>query len=403
MKGPDTSRTAITLAVIITAAVLLFTALFLDLAALGPVQAQTDGDCIEQDIRHNGRTVTLHSDGCHEPDPTATSTLQPTATATPTITATATATQTAQVEPYPDAPACASHDDRAYHSLWDAERGCHYDHSHNEDPHSVDDIFGTDYYGWAGGEVSYPWQTPDENLYKHAGYMWFVDRDLPCESAFTNGCIRAYRVQAHGMATALGTTTATHSVWIEALVCPEDDPDNCGIVRGGGHQGEADLVIDGERVLDRPDSANRVFLSYYDTGNRCCSTWYNGTQAGMLGAALEFGEMWETIPPYPTAEEIVANAERRPNADGSRVQLHNLLFAVPGRFADEIGTDYGGYTDRHGYPVDGCTEPGLDCVPFQVEGVPLGYLYQTRPAYDEMDVFFDGQSSGWIAYPAVEE
>ena len=151
MKGQDTTRTAITPIVIIIAAVLLFAALLIDLTALEPVQAQPAADCIEQDIRHNGQTVTLHSDGCHaQPDPTATQT--PTAT----ITATVTPTQTAQIEPYPDAPACASHDDRAYHSLWDAERGCHYDHQHGDDPHELDYKLGTDIYGLMGGEISYP-------------------------------------------------------------------------------------------------------------------------------------------------------------------------------------------------------------------------------------------------------
>jgi len=88
------------------------------------------------------------------PEPTETPTPQP---------PTATPEPDGDVEPYADAPACPSHDDRAFHALWDAERGCHYDHEHGDNPHDVDHIFGTEFYDWAGGEISYPWQTPDEN------------------------------------------------------------------------------------------------------------------------------------------------------------------------------------------------------------------------------------------------
>lgn len=332
-------------------------------------------------------TVVAQSEGTPTPTPTP----SPTPTPVPS-------------EPYPDAPACTDHDPNAFHSLWNEVGGCHYNHSHgNTSPHEVDDVFGEEIYGWFGGEIGYPWQTPGENEYKHNGYLWFVARDLECASSFTNGCMTDYRILAHGLATVHGNTTDTHSVWMEAVVCPEEDPTNCGIVRSGGWQGPADLVVDGERILDRENSANRVFLSYYNTGNRCCSTWYNGVQAAHTGVAIEFGDMWDTIPPGSTAEEIIAASERRPNANGSRVQMHNAFFAVPGRLLDVIGENYDGYTDRYGYLTDGCSEPGLDCVPFRVEGVPLGYQYQHRGGYEELDIIFDGASPGWIEYPTVEE
>lgn len=91
------------------------------------------------------------------PLPTASNT--PMSTSTPQPTVTATATPNAPIAPFVGAPLCDTHDDRVWHGLWDAQRGCHYDHTHRNDPRELDDIFGTQFYEWAGGEISYPWQT----------------------------------------------------------------------------------------------------------------------------------------------------------------------------------------------------------------------------------------------------
>lgn len=120
---------------------------------------------------------------------------------------TATAPPAGGVEPYASAPTCPTHDDRAYHGIWNGERGCHYNHSHGDDPHSVDDIFGTAFYDWAGGEISYPWETPRENELKHAAYNWFVRVEDDCFSEYEDGCVRAFRAQAHGVGAVQGDIT----------------------------------------------------------------------------------------------------------------------------------------------------------------------------------------------------
>ena len=89
-------------------------------------------------------------------------------------------------QPYADAPACppSVHDKRKFHSLWNAELGCHYDHHHGDNPHELDSILGTDLFAKMGGDISYPWQTFStaglENDLKHAGYFWHVRKDIPC-------------------------------------------------------------------------------------------------------------------------------------------------------------------------------------------------------------------------------
>lgn len=320
-------------------------------------------------------------------------------------------------DPYPDAPACPSHDDRAYHGLWDAQRGCHYDHTHNDNPHDVDDIFGTAYYQRAGGEVSYPWQTfsdhGTENELKHGGYGWLVRRDLPCYSPFTNGCITAFRAQFHGIGSNQGAYVRYHSYWLEAQVCREDAPDDCGLVRFGGWQDTGDLMVDGIRVLDEPGSGNRFKLHYSGEhvpggqGNANYGTWYSGSQQGWGQVVVQFEDMWGLINRDGDASDLhfFCDDLTQCTNNGSKVQVHLIGAGILGRYRQQVDpdgdgyADYNGYMDRYGVLVEGCTEIGLDCVPLILEHVPLGYRYQYRGDAREYDIYFDGEPSGWIDYP----
>lgn len=332
--------------------------------------------------------------------------------------------------PYPAAPPCPHHDTRAYHGLWDAARGCHHDHTHGDDPHNVDDIFGTDYYQWAGGEISYPWHTPNENAHKHGAYMWFVRRDLPCETA-TGPCITAFRAQFHGVGAAHGAVTSFHSAWLEAQVCA-GQPRQCGIVRVGGWQGPVDLNIDGRVVLAREDSGNRFFIHYYDSGNRAFGTWYTGAQNGMYSIIPQFEDMWNTVPPAAEAGEIVAASRwfcagesgayedlqlEGCAANSSRVQPHIIRFVLPQRTIAHVDGDgdglanFAGYVQRHGELAPHCTAPGPECIPFQLQDVPYtAGEFQYRGQAREYDICFDANDqvagdcrqarpSGWIHYP----
>jgi len=321
--------------------------------------------------------------------------------------------------PYPEAPLCPDHDPRTYHALWDSARGCHYDHHHGDDPHAVDDIFGSEYYAWAGGSISYPWQTVNtqtgclENDCKHNGYIWLVRRDQPCQSAYTNGCVVAFRALVHAMPSAHDTSVRYHSAWLEALVCREDDPSVCGIFRSGGWQDTGDLSLDRARVIDYPNSFNRIKLHYLTIGNSHSGTWYAGSpggqeqRGGMWSVAVELGDMWGPLDPADPSRVQYYCTD--PSVDcrwnGSTYQPHNIAVGFPPRFrrlVDPDGNrvaDYRGYADRWGTPVSGCTTVGLDCVPLIFEHVPLGYDYQGRFDYREYDVLFGRQTSGWLQPP----
>jgi len=320
--------------------------------------------------------------------------------------------------PYPEAPLCATHDPRAYHTLWDPARGCHYDHHHGDDPHSVDDIFGTAYYDWAGGSISYPWQTVNsttgclENDCKHTGYVWLVRRDQGCFSQFGTGCVTDFRALVHAMSSAHDTSVRYHSAWVEMRICGVDAPDVCGIFRSGGWQDTGDLMIDAVPVIDYPDNNNRFKLHYAVTGNASFGTWYSGSpggegqRGGFWSVVVEIGDMWGPLDPADPHRMQFFCPDPTTNcaSNGSRYQPHLIGLAFPPRFVQLVDPDgdrianYQGYADRYGQPVTGCTSPGLDCVPLIFENVPMGYEYQSRFDYLEYDILFGRQTSGWIQY-----
>ena len=79
------------------------------------------------------------------------------------------------VNPYPGAPKCPDwvHQANQWHSLWNHQHGCHYDHTHNANPTVANGLFGPPGAMIGGQSLSYPWQTPNENQLKHEGYKYF--------------------------------------------------------------------------------------------------------------------------------------------------------------------------------------------------------------------------------------
>lgn len=156
-------------------------------------------------------------------------------------------------------PKCddSAHNERAWHGLYNSELDCHYDHEHKMNPHDFDDVFGTDFYTWAGGEVSYPWQTfagassnfesyiPDsctENNCKHEGNKWLGYKNRTSEEQINGAlllgthAITDARVHYHQIGGELGALTRFHSVWLEAKACyfGEVSAETCGTYQGGG-------------------------------------------------------------------------------------------------------------------------------------------------------------------------
>lgn len=340
------------------------------------------------------------------------------------------------VTPFPGAPACTDHDKTKFHTLWNAELGCHYDHSHGADPNSVADIFGPlsldqgISYPWqtfAGANANYPPPPSDssllENNAKHAGYHWIVGRDLPCAPNATM-CIKAFRTEMHILPHKQDAVVRFHSFYAEVLVCYGVDLSTCGIVRGGGWQEFPGLSIDavsyplpGE-ISPNGASGRQHFWqggTFKSSANRS-ATWYGA------GAIISVSFRFETL----TALEPDANLDEHYFCDGYATPDGNPA-ACPPPYNRQNGSFYvqhiialhlkdnldgivdgivnipNGYTDRYGKIVTNCTAVGLDCVPLSVDHLPPNLDLQNYrgSGQGERSIEMDMAPVGeyWLHYP----
>lgn len=374
---------------------------------------------------------------CMTPGPGATPTLAPTVTAEATGTPLPTETPIAPIPPFVGASPCPeeAHNPRIWHSIWNSEPGCRYTHFHGNNPHEVDDIFGTGIYTAFGGEISYQFQTfsgagahheqpgPEsafENDIKHAGYKWLTIREFPCNTSvpgILNGaqnCIVAGRLQFHAHLTQVDALVRFHSVWLEAMVCNVgvDGPENCGIYRGGGHLDLGRLNLPRGACVPLPNDPNlfcndgipaerqpyRIHTSCdnpvfgLDSWQSETNTTYTITDTLTLsvGYGVHFKDPFGCVQPDMVGNpqspdnlaitDFICYGEPGCNFNASQMSLFRLWVIIPEDFDNGVhDTDsregyfsFNGYTDRYGVPVTGCTEIGLDCVFVEAIGVPVG-------------------------------
>jgi len=242
-------------------------------------------------------TLTSESTATQSSEPTAIHTSMPTATQTaiadatqqsvPTVAVSPSATATiitgGLIQPYKDAPTCPTHNPNAWHGVWDYVRGCHYDHTHGDDPSLANKYFGALGAYWGGSTISYPFNSGvSENTTKHAGYKINVRMPdyhpyPPCgvsdntdiTGEHSDNCVIASRVEYHGLGSLMGTVGRFHSYWMEIYICapPYRQPQDCGIMRTGGllDFGELHAPNYGPRIV-RPggtlDFGNGVKFTY---------------------------------------------------------------------------------------------------------------------------------------------
>lgn len=320
----------------------------------------------------------------------------------------------AAIVPFVGAPLCPYHDRHVYHALWNDQLGCHYNHTHGDNPHSVDDIFGTDYYEWADGEISYPWQTAHEATHKHQTYKWVVRRDLPCTTDPKPDCVSALRAQLH--ADLFNVASAHHSFYVEALLCPKATPTDCGIVRYGGWQNSGPLLIDGQVVI--PGNQALGEKRHFDlTDNRHRAVWYLSSASDLARVNFMTADLWGYYPMPPTipitgtlttADMVLFGT---PADNASRFKPYSAQFAIAYRHRATLDPDANGYADyagwvnRYGEFVTNCdVGPYWDCVPVAWQHVKIpAHSYQVEFGLGsdirEYDIFFNGQSSNWIVFP----
>ena len=316
----------------------------------------------------------------------------------------------AQVAPFPEAPLCPSHDNRTWHSLWDASRGCHYDHQHGDNPHEVDDLFGTSLYGLMGGEISHPWQTFSpagyENDVKHAGYFWHVRRNIPAAPGQTT-YLTAFRVLVHQHPTGRDAAVRFHSGVIEAIT-----NDGGSIQIPGAWVDFGDLIIDGvlPPAIDEPNNGNRH--KQHSNGPGTNIIWYGATQTATGGQGFarispSVHDVWDHTAPgnISNTTDYVCYPAGNCQSNATSLRPHLIQVQVPSTLrtlVDPDGNgraDWQGYTTRYGAPVTGCAAPSLDCVPVTLVNLRTIGSYacdQVCGQYcRDYDIYFNGQTSGW--------
>jgi hypothetical protein len=338
-----------------------------------------------------------------------------------------------QTAPYASAPLCASHDNRAWHSLWNASEGCHYDHHHGDDPSLVNDLFGTSLFDRMGGSISHPWQTFSaagyENDLKHAGYFWHVGRNIPATSGQVQW-ITDYRLQVHQHPSGRDVPVRHHSFVMEARVI-NVMTGRVGFIRTGGWVDFGHLVLNGVKVLDVGQSAEPGrHRQHGSTGGQ--GIWYGATAAthvpdrfgriarGFVTVSTSVHDLWDATQAHDfgnfldyecTRQFGIAPTDTRCRNNGTVLRAH--LLGINGQAAGNGGMlavvdpdgngviDWTGYTDRYGVPQQAgvCSAASLDCFPTVLSGVETSVNYACD-AYcgnriTDHDIYFGNRTAGW--------
>lgn len=257
----------------------------------------------------------------------------PAPTESPAPTAVETSTPGQAVVPFPDAPACPSHDAEEWHGVWDSLRGCHYDHEHGQDPF-IDEVAET-FPGFdlrallCGLGVGHCNPSgPMEFTHKHGGWKINVQLHHPETCAGFEGAsvgVDGSVIGYHGFGDyAVELEAAVHSVFFLLRQCVTADPDDYGYMFVNQHvsYGEVASPYQGD-LLSYPyysvpvyDPAFGPYLTVPCIGQKL---------AGQRGAC-------RTSLAQAQANENLSNWSAKPTGRGARPQnstLTQLFWRVP--------------------------------------------------------------------------
>lgn len=331
------------------------------------------------------------------------------------------------IDPYPSAPLCVVHDLLAYHGLWDFEAGCHYNHTHGDDPHQLDALLGTSIYAEMGGSISYPWQTytaaGTENDLKHQGYYWVVRQNLSCNIPVGGSCITDFRAVSHFHADGHDTPVRFHSMFMQARVCWRTaSATNCGLAQMGGWQDTGDLLVNGVTIIDNPNN-NGCHKQHRSTDGN--AVWYPCLKYGEAGGegfgrvSFAIHDEWDvTSPTAPGVyTDTICYGNRNCTNNGSYVRPHLIKVDVPGGAVEDlldpdnnnVIESFSGFTTPYGVIDPACVAVSAVCVPLKFENVAVNYsyIYRDIDLGRDYDIYFCGgvwctatspgrQTSAWI-------
>jgi hypothetical protein len=178
--------------------------------------------------------------------------------------------------PYPSAPLCLdsgpAHDNDLFHTLWDDERGCHYDHEHGESPFTAEvktSFPGFDLPALLGGvQIGHtnP-SSPMENTHKHGGFKWQVLLSHPQGCAGFEGSdigVDASVIQYHAFGDySVEFESRVHSAMALLRQCRAQEPTEYGYVYVVQHVDYGQRVVPYQgQVMPYPDTPDPG----YDSG-----------------------------------------------------------------------------------------------------------------------------------------
>ena len=376
-----------------------------------PAAIQTAQQLVDQPAT-NTRVPTPTPEATQEPAPTA-----------------------AKIDPHPGAPECSGHDETRWHGLWNADAGCHYDHTHNADPFATE--FAERVAAW-DQTISYPWQTSHENTMKHEGYKYTYSSDPDCTRRRheEDNCVLASLIELHALGSQLEITTRFHSFRAIALISegPNDEP---GTIELGGHSDFGILHcpykrehcplpsdppgsnFDGMRFHPpyrasevsggvKPELADGMIKHSWNSGwQPVVREFYPEAYNLLFEYDFQTADAWGALnPDNPTEVHLVCPEGNCP-FNNSTLRVYEIVIRVPEELAGPDGrVNFTGFTDVQGNIDGNCTEAGPNCVPLIIENAPAGSATFHLPvgkvplaAYPDYDVYFDGVTSGWIQYP----
>lgn len=336
----------------------------------------------------------------------------------------------------PDSPLCTAHSNSTFHTLWNTEEGCHYDHEHGQNPFTseVNDAFPDfDLFTLLGNvQVGHtnP-SSPMENTHKHGGFKWQVDLTTPmgCTVGFEGAQtgVNASVIQYHAFGDAsIEMEARVHSAMALLRQCRPTNPTDYGYIYLVQHVDYGQRVTPYQGTIipypDTPLPAYQNILAPYfsidcvgvgyancrtdrnyiiNTNANANSTWTSkvrtGKQPTNFGTPL-FGLLFRARDTYNVIDSadllypfthvwLCSNDNGLTYTPGCRynnttTRVHDFLGTIPPQWDNLQGFDTDptvgritaeGYVKANGKEINlSCESPGYDCFPIKMVNAFVG-------------------------------
>jgi hypothetical protein len=317
------------------------------------------------------------------------------------------------------------HDHRIYHALWDADRACHYDHEHGDNPFTGD--IATTFPGFdlrsLLGDVEIGHTNPSsnmENAHKHGGFKWNVNLThlggcTPFES--TQHGVDASAILYHGMGDyAMELESSVHSTAALLRFCNPDAPTDYGYMYTVQHVTYGQVVVpyQGPFVAPYPNAPQPAYgagfgpyisvdcvgpviqcrssLDFIRSRGLDANSYWTAKNTGS-GTRPDNSVLFRPFFRVRDAYQVFDWADQSHpfsylwvcggdmfdpmgcEYNNSTTQIHEIAGRIPAEWDNLAGVDtepeagritFEGYTTRFGDLAPNCTEPGEDCHPIKL-------------------------------------